>query len=86
MYPFAEITKIKYQVGSDILQANPAGCVTKLEVYNLSGLQVATLVNENKAPGNYEVEWDASLLTPGVYFYSLQSGNFKDVKKLVLLK
>jgi hypothetical protein len=57
-----------------------------LIVYDISGHQVATLVNETKAPGSYEVEWDASRFTPGVYFYSLQSGSFKDVKKLVLLK
>jgi hypothetical protein len=60
--------------------------MTRLSVFNLSGTEVATLVNENKAPGSYEVEWDASRFTPGVYFYSLQSGSFKDVKKLVLLK
>jgi hypothetical protein len=60
--------------------------MTSLSVYNLNGSQVATLVNENKAPGSYEVELDASQFTSGVYFYSLQCGSFKDVKKLVLLK
>ena len=84
--PFAESTKIKYQVGTENLQPNQTSCITHLVIYNLSGQQVATLVNENKAPGNYEVEWDASQFTPGVYFYSLQSGNFKDIKKLILLK
>jgi len=86
--PFSPVTKIKYQVGIEDLKANTTNqkSLAKLVVYDLSGAEVATLVNENKAPGNYEVEWNASLLTPGVYFYSLQSGNFKDVKKLVLLK
>ena len=84
--PFTSTTKIKYQIGDTGLPANSTGCTATLVIYNLSGQQVANLVNENKAPGNYEVEWDASHLTPGVYFCSLQSGSFKDVKKLILLK
>jgi hypothetical protein len=80
--PFNGSTRIRYAIGEE----NPSGSLTKLIVYDISGHQVATLVNENKAPGSYEVEWDASQFTPGVYFYSLQSGSFKDVKKLVLLK
>ena len=84
--PFNRITRIKYQVADEKLPSNTQGCITTLVIYNLSGQQVATLVNENKAPGSYEVEWDASQLTPGVYFYSMQSGSFKDRKKLILLK
>jgi hypothetical protein len=84
--PFIGSTKIKYTVGIENMPANSTDCLTRLVIYNLSGQQVATLVNENKAPGTYEVEWDASQFTPGVYFYSLQSGSFKDVKKMVLLK
>jgi len=80
--PFNGSTRIRYTIGEE----NPAGSMTRLSVYNLNGSRIATLVNENKAPGSYEVEWDASQFTPGVYFYSLQSGSFKDVKKLVLLK
>jgi hypothetical protein len=86
--PFSPATKIRYQIGMDNSQsgANIQANISKLVVYNLSGKEVATLVNEIKTPGSYEVSWDASLLSPGVYFYSLQSGSFKDVKKLVLLK
>jgi hypothetical protein len=84
--PFIGSTKIKYTVGIENMPANSTDCLTRLVIYNLSGQQVATLVNENKAPGTYEVEWDASQFTPGVYFYSLQSGSFKDVKKLILMK
>jgi len=84
--PCNRTTKIRYQIGTDLTSANPNVYMTRLSVFNLSGTEVATLVNENKAPGNYEVEWDASRFTPGVYFYSLQSGSFKDVKKLVLMK
>ena len=84
--PFIGSTKIKYTVGIENIPANSTDCLTRLVIYNLSGQLVATLVNENKAPGSYEVEWDASQFTPGVYFYSLQSGRFKDVKKLILMK
>jgi len=83
--PFNPTTKIKYQVGIENPNANSSdnSYLTKLVVYNLNGQEVATLVNENKVPGKYEVEWDASQFTPGVYFYSLQSGSFRDVKKLI---
>lgn len=84
--PFTSTTKIKYQIGANYLPVNSPGCTTKLVIYNSRGQQVAILVNENKAPGSYELEWDASHLTPGVYFCCLQSGSFKDVKKLILLK
>ncbi len=80
--PFNGSTKIRYTLGEECSD----GSMTCLNVYNLNGSRVATLVNENKVPGSYEVEWDASRFAPGVYFYSLQNGSFKDVKKLVLLK
>lgn len=85
--PFNQATVIKYQIGFGNTQSNSANQsgMTKLVVYDVSGNVVATLVNEIKSPGSYEVRWDASGVLPGVYFYSLQSGGFKDVKKLVLL-
>jgi hypothetical protein len=86
--PFKPATVIKYQIGIEDPQAGSGnqGCQIKLAVYNLSGQEVATLVDEWKATGSYEVELDASLLAPGVYFYKMQSGSFRDVKKLILLK
>jgi len=80
--PFDGSTTIKYQIGDN----ESGGCITRLVVYNLSGKEMAVLVNELKAPGSYEVVLEASKLSPGLYFYSLQSGNFKEVKKLILLK
>lgn len=80
--PFSSTTKFKYRIGNE----NPdSDGKVKLVVYNISGQEVATLVNEFKAPGSYEVEWNRSKLVPGVYFYSLQSGSFKNVKKMILL-
>ncbi|MEI6899090.1 MAG: T9SS type A sorting domain-containing protein [Bacteroidota bacterium] len=86
--PFKSTTIIKYHIGTDDQQAvsGNQGRKTKLAVYDLSGKEVATLVNESKSTGSYQVELNASQLAPGVYFYSLQSGTFRDVKKLVLLR
>jgi hypothetical protein len=76
--PFNPSTKIQYQI--------PKSGIVTIKVYNLLGSEVATLVKEEKAAGNHEVTFDASELTSGVYFYSLQSGNFIDTKKMILIK
>jgi hypothetical protein len=55
-------------------------------VYDVLGSEVATLVNEEKEAGKYEVEFNASLLSSGIYFYRLQAGSFVETKKMVLLR
>jgi hypothetical protein len=50
------------------------------------GREVATLVNEEKQPGEYEVQFDASGLTTGIYFYRLTTGSFVETKKMILLR
>ena len=57
-----------------------------LKVYDLLGREVVTLVNEEKAPGNYEVKFDGSSLPSCVYFYRLQAGSFSQTKKLMIVK
>jgi hypothetical protein len=65
-----------------------------LKVYDLLGREVATLVNEEKPAGSYEVEFDGDGLTSGIYFYQLRAGDpstgsgqsFVETKKMVLLK
>ena len=57
-----------------------------LKVYSITGKEVATLINEEKTPGVYEVNFDGANLSSGVYIYRLQAGNFTDVKEMVLLK
>ncbi|MCL4551596.1 MAG: T9SS type A sorting domain-containing protein [Bacteroidetes bacterium] len=64
-----------------------------LKVYDLLGREVATLVNEEKSPGNYEVKFDPDKsgqagkdLPTGVYFYKLQAGEFVGIKKMLLMK
>jgi hypothetical protein len=55
-------------------------------VYDLLGREVATLVNEVKEPGTYEVAFDASGLASGVYLYRLQSGDFTQIRRMTVLK
>lgn len=76
--PFNPTTTVNYSV--------PKSSFVSIIVYDFLGKYVASLVNENKAAGNYSVEFDASDLVSGVYFYQLQSGNFIETKKFVLLK
>jgi hypothetical protein len=76
--PFNPSTSIRYQVPEQIF--------VTIKVYDILGNEIATLVNEEKPAGSYEVDWDASKLTSGIYFYSLSSGNFFSTKKMILLK
>jgi len=76
--PFNPSTVISYQL--------PVTSKVVLKVYDVLGNEVATLVNEEKSSGNYEVEFNASGLTSGIYFYQLQAGSFVETKKMVLLK
>lgn len=55
-------------------------------MFDILGKEAATLVNEEKHAGNYEVKFDGSNLPSGVYFYRLQSGSFSQTKKLLLLR
>jgi hypothetical protein len=57
-----------------------------LKIYDVLGKEVTTLVNVQQSPGDYEITWDASGMTSGVYFYRLQAGSFIQVKKLILMK
>ena len=80
--PFNPSTKIRYSipnVGSGLAQ-------TVLKVYDVLGNEVATLVNEEKPAGNYEVDFNASQLSSGIYFYKLQAGSFVETRKMTLLR
>ena len=58
----------------------------QLKVYDVLGNEVAILVDEEKPAGSYEVEFDASQLSSGIYFYQLRTDNYSSVKKMILLK
>jgi hypothetical protein len=79
--PFNPTTTIKFSVLAEREVAN-----TKLMVYNILGQQVAELLNKPLSAGNYQVEFNATNLPSGVYFYRLQSGNFTETKKMLLMK
>ena len=57
-----------------------------LNVYDVLGNEIATLVNEEKQSGYYEVEFNSINLVSGIYVYKLQAGNFVETKKMVLMK
>jgi len=80
--PFNPSTKIEFRI-SDFR-------FVTLKVYDVLGNEIATLVNEEKQPGTYEVEFDASSgirgLVSGIYFYQLRAGNYIQTKKMVLIK
>ena len=57
-----------------------------LKVYDILGNEIATLINEEKPQGNYEVEFDGTELTSGIYFYRLVAGSYIEIKKMVLLR
>jgi len=57
-----------------------------LKVYDVLGNEIKTLVNEMKSPGVYNVEFDGSNFSSGIYYYKLSAGEFSEVKKMTLLK
>ncbi len=76
--PFNPSTNIKYTVES--------GQFISLKVYDILGNEVATLVNEEKSAGLYNIKFNAAEFTSGVYFYRLQAGSFVQTRKMILLK
>lgn len=76
--PFNPMTTIVYDL--------PTAGMTTLKLYNLLGEEVTTLVSEHKEAGSYQLQFDASKLKTGVYYYTIKSGDFEATKKLVLVK
>jgi len=60
--------------------------LVKIVVYNVLGKEITTIVNEKLSAGSYEMNWNASGHPSGVYFYKLDTDDYTDVKKMVLLK
>ncbi len=93
--PFNPTTTIRFTIPTSPLNPSPyqgegqRERFISLKVYDVLGNEIATLVNEESATGgagSYEVEFDGSELTSGVYFYQLQAGSFVETKKMVLIK
>ena len=76
--PFNPSTVITYNI--------PQQSNVSLKIYDILGKEIATLVNEQKAAGSYNVQFDAGKLSSGVYIYSIQAGDFMESKKMLLMK
>ncbi len=76
--PFNPTTVISYRL--------PVTSNITIKVYDILGNEIATLVNEVKEPGSYNIKYDASLLSNGIYFVTMKAGNYTQTKKIVLVK
>ncbi len=90
--PFNPVTVIKFTISTPP-RPSPyqgegvrEGLFVSLKIYDILGNEIKTLVNENKSPGFYEVEFNATQLSSGVYYYQLNAGNFISIKKMLLLR
>ncbi len=88
--PFNPTTTIPFTVyGSQFIVHSPVR--TSLIIYNILGQKVKTLVDEERLPGNYQIVWDGkdekrNEVSSGIYFYQLKAGNYKEIKKMSLLR
>jgi hypothetical protein len=76
--PFNPSTTIEYTI--------PQQSFVTIKIFDLLGREVAQMVNQKKDAGSYSVTWNASAISSGVYFYSLEAGSFTQTRKLLLLK
>ena len=78
--PFNPLTRIRFNIPFETQHA------TSLQLFDINGRSVESLVNRVMQTGQYEIEWSASGMPSGVYFAELVSGNYRQVQKLVLMK
>jgi hypothetical protein len=76
--PFNPNTRIKYSIKDAV--------PVKIEIFDILGRKAATIVNEIKQPGEYEVNFNGNNLASGIYFYKLTAGTFTQIRKMQLLK
>jgi hypothetical protein len=82
--PFNPTTNIRFQIPS--LDKGGNGGMVSLRIYDILGKEITTLVNEKLSPGSYNVTFNGSELSSGIYFYKLTAGNFNEIKKMTLIK
>ncbi len=76
--PFNPSTQINFSI--------PKASHVILKVYDINGREAATLLNQNKAAGNYAIDFNAANLASGIYYYTITAGSFSDTKKMILMK
>ncbi|UCH64637.1 MAG: T9SS type A sorting domain-containing protein, partial [Ignavibacterium sp.] len=81
--PFNPYTTIGFSVPSLGQYRNAS---VQLKVYDVLGNEIATLIDEEKSAGDYQVNFNARNISSGMYFYKLQAGNNSDIKKMILLR
>jgi len=81
--PFNPSTTIKFSIPSVGAYRNTP---VLLKVYNVLGNEIATIVNKELPAGNYSLDYDASNLPSGIYFYTLTTNDFSETKKMTLVK
>jgi hypothetical protein len=84
--PFNSMTNIRFEIVNTPLNPLSRGEMISLKVFDITGKEVATLVNEQLNPGTYEVTFDASMFTSGIYFYRLTAGDYSETKRMMLIK
>lgn len=76
--PFNPVTKISFEI--------PASGFVNLKIYDITGREISSLVNENLNAGTYNVQFDGAGYASGVYFYKITAGNFSEIRKMFLIK
>jgi hypothetical protein len=90
--PFNASTRISFSIPTSPFNPSPyqgegiRKRLISLIVYDILGEKIITLLNEEMSPGFYEIEFDASNLPSGIYFYRLSTANYSETKSMVLLK
>lgn len=82
--PFNPTTKIRFSV--PLYKGGERGIHAKLSVFDILGRETQILVNEALKPGKYEIEWNASAYSSGIYFYRFLTNEFSEIKKMILVK
>jgi hypothetical protein len=76
--PFNPITNIRFEISKDDF--------VTLKIFNVTGKEITVLVNEELKRGVFKITFNGKKLTSGIYFYRIESGDYKETKKMVLLK
>ncbi len=85
--PFNPSTKIQFSISrTPLTPLSQRGDNVRLVVFDVLGREIATLVNEQLQPGTYEVDFDGSKFSSGIYFYTIQAEGFIDTKRMILVK
>jgi hypothetical protein len=87
--PFNPSTKIKFDIANNPLLrgvGEARGVYTQLKIYDITGREISTLVNEQLSPGTYEVTFDGSNIPSGIYFYQLKTNTYSETKKMLIIK